>query len=103
MTNLLIKDELVDGDYLRDIDHRVFGQSRLGYLKQHIAGCHCETQIARNDDSNDRRNPAGGKGIGLNELHRAAIAGSRVSGLRAIGPLDLTALNYQASWGKARA
>jgi hypothetical protein len=64
----------VDGDDQRDVRDRLFGEACCSRCQEHIAGCICPFQDAREWHTNDRAHTASIQRIALHDDDRAPIA-----------------------------
>ena len=87
----------VDGDDLRDVGHRIFGEARGLGGNQDITWGIAETHVRGQDDREDRPQATPIEGIILNDEHGPAEAWFRARRFSEIGPAHLTTFDYHAS------
>ena len=84
----------VDGDELRYIGHRVFGQACSLGRKQDVTWGIYEPSIGAQHDGNDRVDATPVEGVALHNQDGPVVPGLGAVGFAEIGPPDLTAVDY---------
>ena len=92
----------IQGEKLRDVDHRIARQPRRPGRQEQISRSVGQVEVRREGGDNDRVQVAAVKPIGLNDKDGPAKAWIRTAGLGKVSPPDPAAFNlhgYQLSFG----
>jgi hypothetical protein len=101
-TSLLGQETAIERQELRDIYHRVSGESHCPCGQQDVSWGVGQFKIAGDHGNNCGLNPAEIEGVRLDHKHRAPVSGLGAARFGQIRPPNLSAMNpahvYQASF-----